>query len=224
MCIDFSEYALGTDIATQYTNSSGVAFTNGRYQVSRSASFMSDDYGLFSFQGEIHIHLQGEASAIGVHLYQKYLRIRLLDDKGIQAFVSEFDHPQSFFGAVVPDLAFSQVVLDCWNGCALENEVAGCCRFLNMDRICFRSEYNSYRTTISASPSVAPSAFTPSVSASPSPTPKLSAPFVPSAVSSMSPIASRGFIVVAPNDSASAQRTLAHTLVRLSIFWLFSFL
>jgi hypothetical protein len=84
ICIDFNDFSLGTDITTQYQNSSGVTFTNGRYQVSRSSLFM-DGYGLFSFQDEIHINLYAESTAIGVNLYQKYLRVRLLDDNGDQS-------------------------------------------------------------------------------------------------------------------------------------------
>jgi hypothetical protein len=229
MCIDFSDYALGTNITSQYANSSGITFTNGRYQVSRSAPFMNG-YGLFSFQGEIHIQLHGAASAtaIGVHLYQKYLRIRLLDDSGNQGYVSsELDHPQNFVGAVVPrDLAFSQVVLDCWNDCANEQVSSGCCRFLNMDRICFQSEYYYSSPTISAS-------FTPSVmGASPSPTPKMSSPFLLPHVSSVPPtlVAPNSdpitVPIIEPNDSSSAQqRTLVHTLLlRLPLYWFLTFL
>lgn len=227
ICIDFNDYSLGSDITTQYANSLGVTFTNGRYQVSRFSRFM-DGYGLFSFQGEIHIHLYAESSAIGVNLYQKYLRIRLLDDNGNQVYASsEFDGPQSFIG-VLPHLAFTTVVLDCWNSCA--NEVAGCCRYFNMDRICFQSDF-------SAMPSVAPTTVTPSMSASPTTTTRspsfvpsaapselltLAPSTAPSATSSMSPtitpIASTGSSsIVAPKDSSSAQRTRVRTLLRLSM-------
>jgi hypothetical protein len=227
ICIDFNDYFLGTNITTQYANSFGVTFTNGRYQVSRFSRFMDDGYGLFSFQGETHIQLYVESSAIGVNLYQKHLRIRLFDDNGTQVYESpEFDGPQSFIG-VLPGLTFSKVTLDCWNSCA--NKLAGCCRYFNMDRICLQYEYWS------AMPSVSPTTIAPSMSASPSTTTK-SPSQMPSAAPSMSPslappstsATSTPIVttdsIITPDNSSSATRNRVQNVLGLFTFWFLTFI